>query len=95
MVETLWNIVPIVIAIALGYFAGFVTAAMLVMKSEADKWEEQQAIPFGICHDSTDDVPHDDNAEVVWLKQQLASTQGALAEARADADFYYKMATGG
>lgn len=37
MVETLWNIVPIVIAIALGYFAGFVTAAMLVMKSEADK----------------------------------------------------------
>lgn len=52
-------------------------------------------IPFGIWHDSTDDVPQDDSAEVAALKGELALVRADLEHERSNVEFYYKMATGG
>lgn len=81
MIDALWSIAPIVVAIALGYFAGFITAAVLAVSSETSRW-----------HD-TADAPHDDSAEVAALKAQLASAQADLAYERNNVKFYYDMAT--
>lgn len=58
MIDTLWHIAPVVIAIALGYFAGFVTAAVLAVSNEVSRMEEWQAV-------------RDDSAEVAALKAEL------------------------
>lgn len=92
MIDALWSIAPIIIAIALGYFSGFVTAAVLAVSSETSRWEESQAIPFGVWHD-TADAPHDDSAEVAALKAELALAQADLAYERNNVKFYYQMAT--
>jgi hypothetical protein len=81
MIDTLWHIAPVVVAIALGYFAGFVTAAVLAVSSETSRW-----------HD-TADAPHDDSAEVAALKAELALAQADLAYERNNVKFHYDMAT--
>ena len=80
MIDTLWHIAPVVIAIALGYFAGFVTAAVLAVSSEVNRMEEWQAV-------------RDDSAEVAALKAELALAQADLAYERNNVKFYYQMAT--
>ena len=81
MIDTLWHIAPTVVAIALGYFAGFIPAAVLAVSSETSRW-----------HD-TADAPHDDSAEVAALKAELALAQADLAYERNNVKFYYQMAT--
>lgn len=80
MIDALWSIAPIIIAIALGYFAGFVTAAVLAVSSEVNRMEEWQAV-------------RDDSAEVAALKAELALAQADLAYERNNVKFYYQMAT--
>lgn len=81
MIDELWHIAPIVVAIALGYFAGFITAAVLAVSSETSRW-----------HD-TADAPQNDSAEVAALKAELALAQADLAYERNNVKFYYQMAT--
>lgn len=81
MIDELWNIIVPVVAIALGYFAGFVTAAVLAVSSETSRW-----------HD-TADAPQDDSAEVAALKAELALAQADLAYERNNVKFYCQMAT--
>ena len=59
MIDTLWHIAPVVITIALSYFAGFITAAVLAVSSEVSRWEDAQPVPV------------DDSAEVAALKAEL------------------------
>lgn len=66
MIDALWSIAPVVIAIALSYFAGFVTAAVLAVSSETSRW-----------HD-TADAPQDDSAEVAALKAELAKERANM-----------------
>lgn len=80
MIDALWSIAPIIIAIALGYFAGFITAAVLAVSSEVNRMEEWQAV-------------RDDSAEVAALKAELALAQADLAYERNNVKFYYQMAT--
>ena len=58
MIDALWHIAPVVIAIAAGYFAGFITAAVLAVSSEVSRWEDAQPVPV------------DDSAEVAALKAE-------------------------
>ena len=80
MIDALWNIAPTVVAIALGYFAGFITAAVLAVSNEVNRMEEWQAV-------------QDDSAEVAALKVELALAQADLAYERNNVKFYYQMAT--
>jgi hypothetical protein len=80
MIDALWSIAPIIIAIALGYFAGFITAAVLAVSSEVNRIEERQAV-------------RNDSAEVAALKAKLALAQADLAYERNNVKFYYQMAT--
>ena len=80
MIDALWSIAPIIIAIALGYFAGFITAAVMAVSSEVSRWEDAQPV-------------RDDSAEVAALKAELALAQADLAYGRNNVKFYYQMAT--
>jgi hypothetical protein len=59
MIDTLWHIAPVVIAIALSYFAGFVTAAVMTISSQVSRWEETQPVQV------------DDSELVAALKAEL------------------------
>lgn len=80
MIDALWSIAPVVIAIALSYFAGFITAVVLALSNEVNRMEEWQAV-------------RDDSAEVAALKAELALAQADLAYERNNVKFYYQMAT--
>jgi hypothetical protein len=73
MIDTLWHIAPVVVAIALGYFAGFVTAAVMAVSSDVSRWEDAQPVPLW---EIEYDAPQNDSAEVAALKAELEQGDG-------------------